>query len=299
MDQSEYIGSLPPAGTSVVVVAGPTASGKSALALAIAERYGGTVINADSMQVYRELRILTARPSPEDEARVPHRLYGCISARDVCSAGRWRELAMAAIGEAAAAGRLPIVTGGTGLYLHALQHGLSPIPDVPEPVRAAARALHAGIGGLALHRLLVERDAATAEQLRPSDTQRLIRAWEVLEATGQGLAAWRRNVPPVEGLSFLPLVLLPPRPWLYARCDARLVHMIGQGALAEVAALDKLALRAFPARDEGPRGAGVPAPSRQRNFLDPGAHDGAAGHAEFRQTAGHLVSASDIASFSA
>jgi tRNA dimethylallyltransferase len=221
----------------VILVAGPTASGKSALGLAVAERCGGTIINADSMQIYRELRILTARPTPDEESRVPHRLYGMLAADDVCSAGRWRELAVAAIREVHAEGRLPVVVGGTGLYLHALLHGLAPTPSIPDDVRQAARALHASLGGEAFHRRLAERDPRTAAGLRSSDPQRLIRAWEVLEATGRPLAVWQEQTAVTEGYRFLPLVLTPPRGELYARCDTRFLRMLEDGALDEVAEL--------------------------------------------------------------
>ncbi len=227
----------------VVVIAGPTASGKSALAMVVAERFHGTIINADSMQVYRELRVLTARPTPEDEARAPHRLYGILPAAERCSAGRWRTMALAAIAEARAAGRLPVVVGGTGLYLRALMSGLAAIPPVPDAVRNKAIAEHERLGGPTFHRRLAERDPATAARVRPTDTQRLIRAWEVLEATGRPLSYWQSVGPEAgPGLRFVPIILLPPRSDLYAACDARFAAMMRQGALAEVAALDALGL---------------------------------------------------------
>ena len=231
-----------------MIVAGPTASGKSALALALAEALGGTVINADSMQVYRELRILTARPTPAEEARAPHRLYGVLPAAQLCSAGRWRALALAAVREAQAAGRLPIVAGGTGLYLRALMQGIAPVPDIAPAVRAAAAAEHARLGGEEFRRRLAARDPEGAARIRPSDRQRLIRAWEVIVATGRPLSAWQamREADPEnglrDGLRFLPLLLMPPRGALYAACDARLLRMIEAGALDEVAALDRLGL---------------------------------------------------------
>jgi len=219
----------------VLVIGGPTASGKSGLALALAERLGGTVINADSMQVYAELRIVTARPGPGDEARAPHRLYGVVPASVRMSAARWRELALAEIAAAQASGRLPVVVGGTGLYLRALMEGLSDIPPIPEDVRAAAKDLHARLGGEAFHAELSRRDPAGAAKLFPGDTQRLVRAWEVIEATGRTLGDWQaagRETAP--DLDFHTLVVEPPRDRLYAACDARFLIMLEQGALEEV-----------------------------------------------------------------
>src|SRR5690242_6169251 len=169
-----------PDATRIVIVAGPTASGKSALALALAEALCGTVINADSMQVYRDLEVLSARPGPAETARVPHRLYGVIDAAEACSAGRWCGLALAAIAEAQAAGRLPILAGGTGLYLRALLHGLAPVPPVPREVREEARALHRALGGAGFRAALAARDPEGAARLAAGDTQRLLRAFEVV-----------------------------------------------------------------------------------------------------------------------
>jgi tRNA dimethylallyltransferase len=222
----------------VLVVAGPTASGKSALALAVAEAFGGVVINADSMQVYRDLAILTARPSPEDQARAPHRLYGVLDAEEACSAGRWRAMALKEIEAAHAQGKLPVVVGGTGFYLRALEHGLAEIPEIPAEVRTAARRRHADIGGAAMHAELAARDPETAARLSPGDSQRLIRAWEVLEATGRPLAEWQREADAAPApYRFLRIVLEPPRESLYAACDSRLRRMVAAGALEEVAAL--------------------------------------------------------------
>ena len=224
----------------VVVVAGPTASGKSRLALDVAAEFGGTVINADSMQVYRELPILSAAPDAVARARVPHRLYGVIPAAESCSAGRWRELALAEVEAAAADARLPIIAGGSGLYLRALISGLNRVPTVAPEIRAAARARLARSGAAAMHTALAARDPVMAARLLPTDSQRLVRAWEGLEATGKSLSEWQR--PPAEagasaGLRFLILVLLPPRPDVYAACDARFHSMVAGGAVAEVAAL--------------------------------------------------------------
>lgn len=235
----------------VLIVAGPTACGKSALAMAAAERFDGVVINADSMQVYAELRILTARPSAADEARVPHRLYGVLSAAETCSAGRWLEMALAEIGAAHDAGRLPVVCGGTGLYLKALTEGLAPTPDVPAAVRDALRGRLRREGAAALHRELAARDPAMAARLHPGDGQRLARALEVLEATGRSLADWQAKSPagPVPALRFSTILLAPPRDELYTACDRRLEAMIENGALDEVRQLIAMGLDpSLPAR---------------------------------------------------
>ena len=223
----------------LIVVAGPTASGKSALALALAERFRGVVINADAMQVYRELRVLTARPGPADEARAPHRLYGVLALAEACSAARWRALAVAEIAAARAAGRLPIVTGGTGLYLDVLLRGIAPVPPIPAEVMAAAARRRARLGAAAFHAALVARDPEAA-RLAPGDSQRTLRAWAVIEATGVPLGVWQRRAPAEPGEPARVFLLAPPRHLLYARCDARFVCMVEAGALAEVAALGDL-----------------------------------------------------------
>lgn len=223
----------------VLIVAGPTASGKSALALAAALVFDGVVINADSMQVYRELRILTARPDPDAESRVPHRLYGMLSVRDTCSAARWRAMAVAEIAAAHQTDRLPVICGGTGLYLRALTDGLSPIPEIPDPVREAVRERLAREGLPTLYAALEAVDPITAARLPPGDTQRIARALEVHSATGRPLAEWQA-VPaegPPPGLRFMTILLQPPRAVLYAACNARLETMMAEGALAEVQAL--------------------------------------------------------------
>ena len=221
----------------VVIVAGPTASGKSALALAIAEAIGGTIINADSMQVYRDLAVLTARPGATELARAPHRLYGVVDAAEACSAGRWRDLALAEIAVAREAGRVPVLTGGSGLYLRALLDGLAPVPPVPAALRAEARALHARLGGEAFRRALAARDPEAAQRLPAGDRQRLIRAYEVVAATGRPLADWCRGRGRAAGPPAGAVLLLPPRAELYAACDARFLQMMDRGALHEVQAL--------------------------------------------------------------
>jgi tRNA dimethylallyltransferase len=222
-----------------ILIAGPTASGKSGLALALAERLDGTVINADSMQVYRELRILTARPTPEDEARAPHALYGFTSGAEAYSAGRYAADAARAIADARSAGRVPIVVGGTGLYFKALLEGLSPIPAAEPEVRAFWRAEATRRPAAELHILLGQRDPEMATRLMPTDTQRIVRALEVLESTGQSLAEWQRQPrrPVLTELEALRLLLLPERQGHGDTIDARFEAMMAAGALEEVRAL--------------------------------------------------------------
>ena len=218
----------------VILIAGPTASGKSALALDLAEALDGVVINADSMQVYRDLQVLTARPDATAEARVPHRLYGVIDGGEACSAARWRDLAVAEIAAAQAAGKRAIVVGGTGLYLRALTHGLAPVPEVPASVRAEAVAMAETQGVAALRADLARRDPVMAARLRPTDRQRLIRAWEVVVATGRSLADWQRAPPDQPAIATRWIIVLPDRPRLYAACNARFAAMVDRGALEEV-----------------------------------------------------------------
>ncbi|HTH17989.1 MAG TPA: tRNA (adenosine(37)-N6)-dimethylallyltransferase MiaA [Magnetospirillum sp.] len=222
---------LPPA----IVIAGPTASGKSGMALAIAREFDGVVVNADSMQVYDVLRVVTARPGPEDEALAPHKVYGVLSPSVACSAALWKDLAAAAMEEAWAAGKLPVVVGGTGLYLRTLIHGISPIPDIPENIRAEARARLERLGNAAFHAELAARDPVMAARLDPSNSQRLVRAREVIEATGRSLAEWQAE--PMEGAvpaRYLTFALLPPRQPLYDAIDRRFRLMMNQGAEEEV-----------------------------------------------------------------
>jgi len=222
-----------------VLIAGPTASGKSALALWLAEKSGGIVINADSMQVYRDLRIITARPTPDEEARVPHRLYGHVDAAQNCSAGHWVKDAAAALAEARTQNRLTIFVGGSGLYFKALTRGLSAVPPVPPEIRKSVRARLEGNGVEALHGELAKRDPASAERLKPRDRARIARALEVIEATGRSLTDWHRDgLPPLlPPGQFRALFLAPEREALYARIDARFGAMLAAGALDEVARL--------------------------------------------------------------
>ena len=226
--------------STAILIAGPTASGKSALALTLAERLGGTVINADSMQVYRDLHVITARPSRDDEARVPHRLYGQIDAAENYSVGRWCADAGAALTETWNAGRVPILAGGTGLYFKALTQGLSAVPPTPAEIRAAVRARLDAEGVAALHAELARRDPAMAARLRPADKMRIGRALEVLEATGRSLADWHRDGMPamLDPGRAVSVFLTPDRAELYGRIDARFDAMLAAGALEEVRALE-------------------------------------------------------------
>lgn len=230
-------------GNPVLVIAGPTASGKSALAMDAAREFDGTVINADSMQVYRELSILTARPSAVDEARVPHRLFGVLGAADPCSAGRWLRMASAEIDGARSAGRLPIVVGGSGLYLKALTDGLAPVPEIPERVKDEALSLHSRLGGAAFRDKLAELDGEAAARLPAEDTQRLIRAYSVARATGRPLSDWQGEAAaPSVDARFATIVLAPPRDVLRDAIEARIHSMIKGGVLDEVASLLKQGL---------------------------------------------------------
>jgi tRNA dimethylallyltransferase len=225
-----------------VLIAGPTASGKSRAALELAATIGGTIINADSMQVYREPRILTARPSEADLARVPHLLYGHVPAREHYSTGRYQGDAGIALAEVRSAGRLPIFVGGTGLYFRALTDGLSEMPRVPAEVRAAARARLAALGNATFHAELESRDPEMATQLHPGDSQRMLRAWEVLEASGRSLAFWQRNAGKsvLDGLTLARIVIEVPRETLRERIAARFNAMIAAGAMGEALALRDL-----------------------------------------------------------
>jgi tRNA dimethylallyltransferase len=229
---------------TAVLIAGPTASGKSALASSIACARGGIVINADAMQVYRELCILTARPSAADEAAAPHRLYGHVAAAERYSVGRWLADAAAALAEARAAGRLPVFVGGTGLYFAALTEGLADLPPIPAAVRAAVAARLAAEGPAALHAALAARDPAGAAMLAPADRTRIARALEVIEATGHPLAAWQRRAPPplIDLATAERVLVLPDRAELYRRIDRRVEAMLAAGALAEAERIGRLRL---------------------------------------------------------
>jgi tRNA dimethylallyltransferase len=225
--------------SKAVLIAGPTASGKSALALELAQKTGGIVINADSMQVYRDLRVITARPTAEEEAKVPHRLYGHVDAAINFSAGHWVVDAAAVLAEARAQNRLPILVGGSGLYFKALTRGLSAVPPIPLEIRGAVRARLERDGVETLHAELAQRDPGSADRLKPRDRTRIARALEVVEATGRSLTDWHREgLPPLLPRGqFSALFLSPDRDRLYARIDARFDGMLKAGALEEVAAL--------------------------------------------------------------
>jgi tRNA dimethylallyltransferase len=239
-----------------VLIAGPTASGKSAAALGLAQRRNGVVINTDSMQVYRELRVLSARPTAEDEARAPHLLYGHVPISERYSAGRYQDDAARALAEARVAKRLPIFTGGTGLYFEALEKGLAPIPPVPAAVRAANRERLEEIGADAFFAEFAARDPETAASLRPRDAQRVLRAADVFAATGRPLARWQKMAgkPVLNGLRVARFVIAPPRDELYARIDRRFDMMLAHGALDEARAL-----AALDATLPAARALGVPA----------------------------------------
>jgi tRNA dimethylallyltransferase len=224
---------------AAILIAGPTASGKSALALVLAQRLGGVVINADSMQVYRELRILTARPTPEEEAMAPHALYGVHPASRAASVAWWREAALEAMAQAKAAGLLPILCGGTGLYFRSLTEGLSELPAIPPEAREEARRLLAEEGPEALHARLAVVDPRSAAKLRPSDSQRLARAWEVWRGTGRGIADWQEDAPSTgpAPYAFRAIRLDPPREVLRQAIIRRWDAMLAAGAMEEVRAL--------------------------------------------------------------
>jgi tRNA dimethylallyltransferase len=224
-----------------VLIAGPTASGKSATALALAEKLGATIINADSMQVYRDLRIITARPTPEDEARVPHRLYGRVDAAENYSVGRWCVDAGTAIAEAMQAGSLPVVVGGTGLYFKILTQGLARIPPIPSELRASIHSRLQREGVAALYADLSARDPHSARRLMPADRARIVRALEVVSATGRSLVDWQREgmQPALDARHAAKIFLAMDRNELYCRINTRFDAMLAAGALEEVRALHR------------------------------------------------------------
>jgi tRNA dimethylallyltransferase len=240
-----------------ILIAGPTASGKSALALELAEKLGGVVINADSMQVYRDLRIITARPTPDEEARVPHRLYGHVDAAENYSVGRWCVDVQAALVEAQQAGLVPIVVGGTGLYFKVLTQGLAAIPPIPAAVRAAVRERLETDGVAALYAELQRRDPDAAQRLKAGDRARIARALEVIEATGRPLAEWHGEgmQPILDPAQAAKVFLVPERVELHRRIDARFDAMLAAGALDEVR---KLAARGLDPLLPAMKAHGVP-----------------------------------------
>ena len=225
------INSRPP----LALIAGPTASGKSALALQLAETRNGVIINADSAQLYRDLPILSAAPSPEDRAAADHRLYGVRDGADPCSAADWAALARAEIASIHAEGRLPILVGGTGLYIRTLLDGIAPVPKIDPAIRDTIRNRPV----VDNYADLLRSDAEAAARLNPGDTTRIARALEVVRSTGEPLSYWQqqREGGIIDTVDLRPLILLPPRPWLYQRCDQRFAAMIAEGAVAEVSRL--------------------------------------------------------------
>jgi tRNA dimethylallyltransferase len=219
----------------VFLIAGPTASGKSALALALAEQIGGVIVNADSAQLYRDLPVLSAGPTAMERQRAEHRLYGELDGANACSAAEWAAIAKKEVAQLHADGRPPVLVGGTGLYLRTLLDGIAPVPSIDPEVRREVRAASVAVNLARLRTL----DPEAAERLKPTDTTRIARALEVALSTGRSLADWQQHR---EGgiagaVDLRPLILLPPRKWLYQRCDERLTHMIDQGAVSEVEAL--------------------------------------------------------------
>jgi len=219
----------------LALIAGPTASGKSALALALAEQAGGVIVNADSAQLYRDLPVLSAGPEVVDLKRAEHRLYGLLDGAEPCSAADWAAMARSEIEAIHQQGRLPILVGGTGLYLRTLLDGIAPIPAIDPAVRHKVRA-----AGVEANRArLMQRDPDSAARLKPADALRIARALEVILSTGTTLGDWQhqRKGGIGDAIALRPLILLPPRDWLYARCDERFARMIESGAIDEVAAL--------------------------------------------------------------
>jgi len=235
--KTEYVN--PVSEPKIILIAGPTASGKSALALALAEKLGGTIVNADSMQVYRDLRIITARPTPEEEARVPHRLYGHVDAAENFSVGRWCTEVADVLAATQREARVAIVVGGTGLYFSALTQGLAAVPPIPAQIRNEVRTRLASDGAEALHAELTQRDPVAAARLMPGDRARVTRALEVILATGRSISQWHESNMPacVDAVLAAKVFLLPDRDALLRRIDARFDAMMAAGALDEVRAL--------------------------------------------------------------
>ena len=221
----------------ILIVAGPTASGKSALGLTLARAFHGTIINADSMQLYRDLPILTAQPDEAARREVPHRLYGEVDAEIAFSVARWRERAVAEIAAARAAGSRPILVGGTGMYLRVLLEGMADIPLISQEIIDEAQSRRRTLGGAAFHAALRALDPAAAERLAPGDSQRVLRAYTVVRATGRTLAQWQAGEARDTGLVAAAIVLLPPRGPLYAACNQRFRDMMARGAEREVRVL--------------------------------------------------------------
>jgi tRNA dimethylallyltransferase len=247
LEQTGCVMAKPPTETDVIVVTGPTASGKSALALALAERRNGAVINADAMQTYDAFPLLTAQPTAAERARAPHALYGVVPLSETLSAARWAALASAEIERCRAAGRLPILCGGSGLYLKALMKGISAIPAAPPPVREQADRDWRDMGPHAFRARLAEKDPAIVARLKPGDRQRHVRAWEVWVASGRPLSDWQKSDGKPAPWRFATILLAPDRAWLRGRIERRFDAMLEAGVLAEVrAAFDRPAAAAGP-----------------------------------------------------
>jgi tRNA dimethylallyltransferase len=245
--------SNPEAKPKLALIAGPTASGKTALALHLAKSHNIMIINADSAQVYSDLPVLSAQPTFEEQSSVPHRLFGYLDGATGCSAARWAADAKVAIAEAHNAAALPLLVGGTGLYLRTLLDGIAPIPEADPDLRTKIRALNVADAYAALQ----AQDPEVAELLAPADGSRITRALEVIESTGRSIADWRKDkIGGIGGdVDLHPLLLLPPRDWLYARCDARFEAMMAGGAVKEVEAL---LARSLPVNAPVMRAIGVP-----------------------------------------
>lgn len=225
----------------VHIICGPTASGKSSRGLALAEEKNGVIINADSLQIYKGLPVLTAQPTEEEKDKIPHRLYNLLDCNFQCTAGAWREMALKEITAALENNQTPILVGGTGFYIKALIEGLSPIPEIPESLRIVGEDLMDRLGPEAFHAALTEKDPAMGAKLHPNDRQRNLRAWEVLAHTGQSLAEWQKlpKIEPDSSLVFDIEIILPEREVLYRNCDTRFEEMVKTGALEEAEKLDE------------------------------------------------------------
>lgn len=242
---------------TVEIITGPTCSGKSAYALALAEKNDGVIINADAMQTYRDLPVLTAQPTPQEQAQVPHRLYGVLDGAELGTAARWVAMAAAEIRQAWEAAQMPLLVGGTGMYLKLLMEGIAEVPPVPAEIRTALRERMAQEGSLAFHGWFSARDPLMAQRLKPGDTQRLLRAAEVFEATGRSLADWQMQAPcpPLPEAEYHLTVIQRERKELYARIDQRFVWMMEHGAPEEV---ERLRLRGLSPELPVMRSHGVP-----------------------------------------
>jgi len=230
------------ADTNIIhIIAGPTASGKSDLAIDMAQKVGGIVINCDSRQIYNDLPILTAQPGEEDQGIVPHELYGILHPNEHISAGSWVKIVLPLIAKVIELGKVPIITGGNGLYIKALTEGLSPIPEVPDDIRARAVETQKAMGNPAFHEELSRRDPETAALYHPMHTARLIHAWEILEATGKPLAQWQKlpKIAPPENWQFDITLVMPERDVLYTRINHRFLSMLNNGAMEELNAFDQ------------------------------------------------------------